>query len=67
MKASDLRIGNIVFSKISEGLITVQYIPIDIDMDNYAPVKLTEEILLKAGFKEVCNSEFTHKFELTQN
>lgn len=67
LQAKDLRIGNIVFSKISGGLIMVQYIPIDIDMDNYGAVKLTEDVLVKLGFEEVYNSEFTHKFELTQD
>lgn len=59
MKASELRIGNIVFSKISGGLITIQYIPIDIDMDNYGAVKLTEERLLKFGFENSYRSDFT--------
>lgn len=53
MKATELRIGNIVFSKISGGLITVQFIPLDIDMDNYGAVKLTEEMLSKFGFTNI--------------
>jgi len=46
MKASELRIGNYVTSKMS-GILKVQYIPVDIDMSRYEPIPLTEELLLK--------------------
>lgn len=51
MKASELRIGNIIFSKKNKGSVVVQCLP-GIDMDNYEPIKLTEEILFKYGFIE---------------
>lgn len=31
------------------------------------PIPLSEEWLLKLGFEEIYNSEYTHKFELTQD
>jgi len=62
MNAAELRIGNIIFSKISGGLVVVQYIPLDIDMDNYGSVKLTEEWLLKAGFEHILNEHTNADF-----
>ena len=32
-----------------------------------SPIPLSEEWLLKLGFEEIYNSEYTHKFELTQD
>jgi len=51
MKANELRIGNLITSKMS-GVLTVQMIPIDIDMSRYEQIPLTEEWLLKFGFEK---------------
>ena len=51
MKASELRIGNMVFSKTSKCLQAVQCLP-GINIDDFEPVKLTEEILLEYGFNK---------------
>lgn len=51
MKPEELRIGNIVFSKINKSLKVVQCIP-GINIDDLEPVKLTEEILFEYGFKK---------------
>lgn len=32
-------------------------------LKGFNPIALTEEILLKCGFKEIYKSEYTHKFE----
>ena len=50
MKKEELRIGNYVISKMC-GQIKVQFIPVDIDMENYEAIPLTEEWLIKLGYK----------------
>lgn len=57
MKASELRIGNTVYSTIEETWILPYVIAIDISHcevhpENYSPIPLTEEWLLKFGFNQ---------------
>ncbi len=51
LSKNEIRIGNYLISKMM-GILKVQMIPIDIDMSNYEPIKLTEEWLINLGFEE---------------
>lgn len=56
IQAKELRIGNFIKSKYGDGILELQDITVKgysaewIDYDNYEPIPLTEEWLLKFGF-----------------
>lgn len=49
MEAKDLRIGNLISSKMS-GILTIESMPNNIDMSRYEPIPLTEYWIKKLGF-----------------
>lgn len=54
MKATELRIGNLIFDNISEEPIIVDWVTIKVcylEDDVYEPILLTEEWLIKFGFE----------------
>ena len=63
MKANELRVGNLVHAKkLSTGEQKVIEITINniIYHSGYSPIPLTEEILLKCGFKDNCFNEWIY-------
>jgi len=61
VKATDLRIGNLIFDNISEEPTIVDWVTIKVcylEDDVYEPIPLTEEWLLKFGFEKDENIGF---------
>jgi hypothetical protein len=70
MQDTELKIGNIVFLKSRNKIYTIQSgydIDTGCDSDDFEPIPLTEEWLLKFGFEEVYRSKYRVKYDLTNN
>jgi len=71
MKATELRIGNLVKGKEINVYWTVEAIDSNSifshakwrSLDAFEPIPLTEDFLLKFGFEEIYNSQFRLKFD----